>query len=71
MTIERFVVLITPIFAGLAGWLVEWISVHFPGTPTLDKAQLTAVFIAGATAAAGAAVKWLHERSKHTLAAKR
>jgi hypothetical protein len=67
MTIERLVALITPIFAGLAGWIVEWVSIHFPGTPTLDKAQLTAVFVAGATAAFGAALTWLHNRAKHTL----
>src|SRR5205085_8319438 len=60
MTLNRAVVVLTPVFAALAGWLTEWVAQHFPGTPNLDKAQLTALFIAGATYAAGQAAHWLH-----------
>lgn len=60
MPLNRIVVIATPLFAALAGWLTEWVAQHFPGTPNLDKAQLTAVFIAGATFAFGKAALWLH-----------
>jgi hypothetical protein len=65
MPLNRIVVLLTPVFAALAGWLTEWVAQHFPGTPTLDKAQLTALFIAGATYAAGQAAHWLHGWQKN------
>lgn len=60
MGLNRIVVLLTPIFAGLAGAVVQWVAIHFPGAPHLDDTELTAVFVAGATAAAAAALKWLH-----------
>jgi hypothetical protein len=60
------VVLLTPIFVGLSGWVAELAVRYLPGTPALDRGELTAVFIAGMTAAATAAVKWLHGRSQHT-----
>jgi Flp pilus assembly protein TadB len=66
MSIERVVVLLTPIFVGLSGWVAELAVRYLPGTPALDRGELTAVFIAGMTAAATAAVKWLHGRSQHT-----
>jgi hypothetical protein len=65
MSINRIVVLLTPVFAGLAGFVCQWIAVHFPGTPALDQGEVTAIFIAGATAAATAALGWLHGWQKH------
>jgi hypothetical protein len=68
MTISRIVTLLTPIFAGLAGWVCQLAAQYLPGTPSLDEGELTAIFIAGATAAVAAAVKWLDGRSKHEIA---
>lgn len=62
--IGRIVVLITPLFAGVSGWIVAWIGENFPGAPTLDERELTALFIAGAGAAAAAIYKWLDNRGK-------
>lgn len=60
MGLNRIVALLTPIFAGLAGAVVQWIAENFPGAPQLSSGELTAVFVAGAAAAAAAALKWLH-----------
>jgi hypothetical protein len=65
MSLNRIVVLLTPVFAALAGWLTEWVAQHFPGTPNLDKGQLTVLFVAGATFAFGKAALWLHGWQKH------
>lgn len=60
MPIERQVALLTPIFAAVAGALTTGV-----GSATgIPKKDLVALFIAGATAAAGAALKWLHGRQK-------
>jgi hypothetical protein len=72
--INRIVALTTPIFAGLAGWLAQVIADNFPGAPALDQGELTAVFIAGATAAIIAAREWLvgwrqHEQTEALLEA--
>jgi len=61
----RIVVLLTPVFAGLAGWLAQLAATHLPGAPTLDATELTAVFVAGATLAVGAVVKWLNGLQAH------
>lgn len=63
--IGRIVVLVTPIIAGISGFIVQWVADNFPGAPSLDDGQLTAIFIAGVTAAAGAIVTWLNNRGKH------
>lgn len=68
MSISRIVALLTPVFAGLAGWIAQLAAQYLPGTPALDQGELTAIFIAGAGAAAAAAVKWLDGRSKHERA---
>jgi hypothetical protein len=68
VTISRLVALLTPVFAGLSGWIATLAAQYLPGAPTLDQGELTAVFIAGATTAAGAALKWLDGRSKHERA---
>lgn len=57
---NRVVVLLSPIFVGVAGAVVAWIARHFPGAPRLDASELTAIFIAGATFAAGKLALWLH-----------
>lgn len=59
-TLNRVVVLLTPVFAGLSGYVVQWIANHFPGTPGLDQGELTALFVAGATAGLSAALAWIH-----------
>jgi len=56
--VNRVVVLLTPIFAGLSACIVGWVA-KFPGGPVLDGTELTALMVAGAASALGAAVKWL------------
>jgi len=63
MTISRGVALLTPVFAGLAGWVAQLAAKYLPGTPALDETELTAIFIAGAGVAAAAAWKWLEGRA--------
>ena len=65
MSLNRLVVLLTPVFAGVSGWLVQWVGDHFPGAPSLDQGELTALFVAGAAAAVSAAYKWLDGWQKH------
>lgn len=65
MTANRLVAFLTPIFVGLAGYIVSWVAEHFPGAPNLDKDQLTALFVLGGLSAFGSAVKWLHGWQKH------
>jgi hypothetical protein len=65
VTISRTVALLTPIFAGLSGWLATLAAQYLPGAPTLDQGELTAIFVTGATVAAGSALKWLDGRAKH------
>jgi hypothetical protein len=60
MPANRVVILLSPIFVGIAGAIVSWIANHFPGAPKLDASELTAVFIAGSTFAAGKVALWLH-----------
>lgn len=64
MSVSRIVTLCTPIFAGLAGWVAQLAAKYLPGTPMLDSNELTAVFVAGALAAALAAKEWLAGRAK-------
>lgn len=63
MSIERVVALLTPLFAALAGVITSAAGQLVPGV-TLNPADVTALFIAGSTAAAAAALKWLHGRQK-------
>jgi hypothetical protein len=67
MTPNRIVILLSPLFIALAGWLVQWVANNFPGAPQLDKTQLTAVFLAGATFAAAHVAQWLHGWQRHEL----
>lgn len=59
MTLNRIVVLLTPIFAGLAGTFTSWAAQNLPGSPQLDSAELTALFVAGAATGLAAVWKWL------------
>lgn len=63
--IGRVVVLLTPVFAGLAGALASWAAQNLPGGPVLDSGELTAVFVAGAGVATSAALTWLKGRREH------
>jgi hypothetical protein len=60
MSLNRIVVLLSPIFVGLAGWVVTLAARYLPGHPHLDPAELTVVFIAGASWAAAHVLLWLH-----------
>lgn len=63
--IGRIVVLLTPVFAGVAAWLVAWIAENLPGSPVVDGSELTALSVAGALAAGGAVIQWLNNRGKY------
>jgi hypothetical protein len=65
MTPNRVVVLLSPVFVSLAGWLSQWVAANLPGAPRLDEAELTAIFIAGATWAAAHVLSWLRGWQKH------
>jgi hypothetical protein len=63
--IGRIVVLLTPVFAGVAGTIASWAAQNLPGGPALDSAELTAIFVAGAGAATSAVLAWLKGRREH------
>lgn len=65
MSANRVVILLSPIFVGVAGAVVTWVAKNFPGGPTLNKGELTAVFIAGATFAAGKVAMWVRGWQQH------
>ena len=65
ITPNRIVALLTPVFAALAGGLATWVADTVPGAPSIDSGELTAIFIAGATAATAAAYKWLDGWAKY------
>lgn len=60
----RIVVLLTPLFVGIAGLITAWVGKHFPGVE-IDGTELSALFVAGALAAGGAVIKWLDNRGKY------
>jgi hypothetical protein len=61
----RIVVLLTPVFAGVAGWIATVAAEHLPGAPNLDAGELTAVFVAGAAAVVPIIYKWLEGLQRH------
>jgi hypothetical protein len=61
---NRVVILLSPIFVGLAGWVAELCARYLPGHPVLDSKDLTVVFLAGATYAASKILMWLHGSQK-------
>jgi hypothetical protein len=58
--VNRVVAFLTPVFAAGAAVGSAWLIKHFPGLPVPGQAELLGAEISGATAAAGAALKWLH-----------
>lgn len=62
LSIERVVVLFTPLFAGGSAWLVGLIASNVPGAPRIDAGSLTNVEIAAVVGAVAAILKWLHGR---------
>jgi Flp pilus assembly secretin CpaC len=64
-SLNRVVAVLTPlVFAPAAAATTAWIATHFPGLPTIDPGQVVAVEIAGATAALGTGLTWLHGHQK-------
>lgn len=61
---NRVVAILTPVFTAAATVASAWLLKHFPGLPVPSKSQLLAAEIGGATAAVGAALKWLHGHQK-------
>lgn len=65
---NRVVVLLTPlVFAPAAGFVSAWVAQRVPGV-TLDPAEVTGVFVAGAAFAVAKAYKWLDGWQKHESA---
>ena len=62
--IGRFVALLTPIFAALAGVLAGWVANMIPGV-VLDQSQIAAFMVVVSTSALTAAWKWLHGLQQH------
>jgi hypothetical protein len=60
---NRVVVVLTPVFAAAAGWLLTEVT-KLTGLH-LNNAELTAAFVTGALAATSAAVTWLIGWMKH------
>lgn len=58
--VNRIVVLLTPVFSAAAAVGGAWLVKNFPGLPVPGQAELVAIEISAATAAAGAALKWIH-----------
>lgn len=63
--VGRIVVLATPVFAGVSGWVAQQAATVLPGAPVLDQGEMTALFVAGAGAAVAAVWKWLDGLQKH------
>lgn len=63
-------VILSPIFVGLAGWLTTLVARYLPGHPALDSGQLASLFIAGAAFAAAHVALWLHGWQKNEAAAR-
>lgn len=65
MPINRLVVLLSPVYVGVAGWLVSWVAAHFPGHPHLNAADVRDLFIAGSLFAAAHVGQWLKGWQSH------
>lgn len=65
MPFNRIVVLLSPVYVGVAGWLVSWVAAHFPGHPHLNAADVRDLFIAGSLFAAGHVAQWLKGWQAH------
>jgi hypothetical protein len=62
-SIERVVALLTPFFSAGAGWVTSIIANNIPGV-SIPSGWVAGLFATGTTAAAVAALKWLHGRQK-------
>lgn len=67
-SIERMVVLVSPLFAALAAVLTAWLTKHFPGAPKIDKTGVSSLMITAFVGAIGLVLKWLHGRQKPAVA---
>lgn len=63
--IGRIVTLLTPVFAGVSGYVAQLAAQHLPGAPALDETELTAIFIAGALAVVPVVREWLKNRGAY------
>lgn len=60
--------LLTPVLAGLAGYVADQ-ATRLPGAPQIDRTGLTALFVAGAAAGGGAAWTFVrHLLTEHSRA---
>jgi hypothetical protein len=62
--IGRFVALLTPIFAVVAGAVAGWVAQKIPGVQ-LDQTQIAAFMVVASTSALTAAWKWLQGLQQH------
>src|SRR6516165_8210614 len=63
VSIERVVALLTPVFAGAAGWLFTVLGKSIPGID-IPHDQFVTVFVSGAVLATTASLTWLFGRQK-------
>jgi hypothetical protein len=63
--LNRVVVLLTPVFGGIAAIALAWAAKHAPGLPLPTQGELTALEIAGFTGAVGMAAHWLHGHQQY------
>jgi hypothetical protein len=61
-TIERVVVLATPLFAAAAAWLSGLVASNIPWAPPISPTGLAGVMIAMVLGVCAAVIKWLHGR---------
>lgn len=68
LSIERVVVILTPLFAAGATWLVALVGSNVPGAPHLDAGAIEGVEIASFISVCGVVAKWLHGRQIPAIA---
>jgi hypothetical protein len=69
LSIERVVVLLTPVFAAAATWLATLVANNVPGAPQLGASQIMGIEIAVFVSVVGVVIKWLHGRQKPEVVA--
>jgi hypothetical protein len=60
----RFVAILTPVFALLAGWLAAWVGNHVPGL-TLNQPEIATFMATVVTTVLASAWKWLQGWQQH------
>lgn len=63
--VNRIVAFLTPAFTAGAAVASGWLLKHAPGVPAASVVELTAIEVTAASAATGAALKWLHGHQKY------